>query len=70
MSKLEPIRAYLYPVLVAGVALLVAYGIVDDGQAAVWVALGAALLGAGTVGIEAARSKVSPVDRKAPKHTE
>jgi hypothetical protein len=56
----EPVRAYLYPVLLAVVGVLVGYGIIEQTQAALWIALGAALLGVPAV--ESARSKVTPVE--------
>jgi hypothetical protein len=56
----EPVRAYLYPVLLAVVGVLVGYGIIEQTQAALWIALGAALLGVPAV--ERARSKVTPVE--------
>lgn len=55
----EPVRAYLYPILVAIIGVLVAYGIIDSEQAAVWTAVGVAVLG--VAGVETARSKVTPV---------
>lgn len=54
----EPVRVYLYGVLVAIVAVLVGYGVLDGSQAALWLALGSALLAVPAV--EAARSRVSP----------
>lgn len=54
----EPVRVYLYPVLTAAVAVLVGYGVVDEEQASLWIALGTAVLGVG--GTEVARSQVSP----------
>lgn len=56
----EPVRTYLYPVLIAVVALLVGYGILEQEQGALWIGLGAALLGVPAV--EKARSKVTPVE--------
>lgn len=56
----EPVRLYLYSVLTVGVAILVAYGLVDDSTASLWSALGAAVLAVPAV--EAARSKVTPVE--------
>ena len=56
----EPVRVWIYSVLVALVAVLVAYGVIDSEQAPLWIALGAAVLG--VAGTEAARAKVTPVD--------
>ena len=58
--RAEPLRIYLGGVLAALVAVLVAYGIIDGDQAPLWIALGTAVLGIG--GVEAARSRVTPVD--------
>jgi hypothetical protein len=41
----EPVRVRLYAITAAVVAILVAYGVVDDSTAALWLALGAAALG-------------------------
>lgn len=38
-------RARLYGITIAVIALLVGYGILDDGQAPLWLALAAAILG-------------------------
>lgn len=55
----QPVRAYLYGVLVPGEALAVAYGLVSDNTGALWLALGAAVLVVPAA--EAARAKVTPV---------
>lgn len=55
----EPVRAYLYGLLVPGEALAVSYGLINDSQGSLWLGIGAALLL--VPGIEAARSKVTPV---------
>lgn len=57
----EPVRARLYLVVVAIVALLVAYGLVAGAIAPLWLALAAAALG--VPGVESARSRVSPIGR-------
>lgn len=54
----EPVRLYIYGTIAPVVGVLVAYGIVDSAKAALWIALGTAILGVG--GTEIARSKVSP----------
>jgi hypothetical protein len=59
LIKSEPVRVYLYGVLLAGLAVLVGVGIVDDATALLYAALGAAVLGIPAV--EIARSKVTPV---------
>jgi len=41
-------RGYLYRVLTAAVPIATVYGIVQDSTAALWLALGAAVLGTGT----------------------
>lgn len=55
----QPVRAYLYGVLVPGEALAVSYGLVSDNQGALWLALGAAALVVPAA--EAARQRVTPV---------
>ena len=49
VSWLTPeVRRYLYGVLTALVPILIAYGVIDAQQAALWVALALAILGLGT----------------------
>lgn len=55
----QPVRVYLYGVLVPGEALAVSYGLLTDNQGALWLALGAAVLV--VPGVEIARAKVTPV---------
>lgn len=55
----QPVRAYVYGVLVPGEALAVSYGLVTGDQAALWMALAAAVLV--VPGAEVARAKVTPV---------
>jgi len=43
----EATRAWIYRVLVAAVPVLIAYGVLDEATAAVWVGLAAAVLGIG-----------------------
>lgn len=43
----EAVRAYIYSVLVAAVPLLIGYGILSAEEAAVWLGLGASVLGLG-----------------------
>lgn len=63
-QETEPVRLYLYGVLVPLVALLVALGVVQTDQALLWLAVGAAVLGVPAV--ERARSLVdSPATRAA-----
>jgi hypothetical protein len=54
----QPVRSYLYGVLVPGEALAVSYGLVSDNQGALWLALGAAALVVPAA--EAARARVTP----------
>lgn len=58
-NKLEPVRSYVYTLLVPVLAILVFYGIVSDLAAPLWIALGTAVLGVPAV--ELARSRVRPV---------
>lgn len=47
-SWLTPkIRAWIYGVLLTGIPLLIAYGVLDEQNAPLWVALAAAVLGQG-----------------------
>ncbi|HEY9337579.1 MAG TPA: hypothetical protein VIQ79_24275 [Kribbella sp.] len=54
----QPVRSYLYGVLVPGEALAVSYGLVSGNQGALWLALGAAVLVVPAA--EAARARVTP----------
>lgn len=54
----EPVRAYLYGMLGPAAGLAVTYGAVSGNEAALWVALAAAVLVPG--GVELARRKVTP----------
>jgi hypothetical protein len=53
LGDTEPVRRALYPIVVAVVALLVAYGLLDAERVPLWLALAVAVLGIG--GTEAAR---------------
>lgn len=44
-------RQWLYVIMTALVPILVAYGVVDNADAALWVALAAAVLGTGTAAL-------------------
>lgn len=57
--RLQPVRAYLYGVLVPGEALAVTYGLVSANRGALWLALGAAVLVVPAA--ELARAKVTPL---------
>lgn len=54
LGDTEPVRRALYPVVVAVVALLVAYGLIDAETVPLWLALAVTVLGIG--GTEAARA--------------
>lgn len=54
----QPVRTYLYGLLLPGEALAVAYGLVSEDRGALWLALGAAVLV--VPGVELARAKVTP----------
>ena len=45
----EPVRLYVYGVIVPALALLVGYGVLSASTAALWAALGAAVLAVPTV---------------------
>lgn len=59
---MEPVRRYLYGLLVPLAAVLVAYGIVDNESAPLWIALATAVLGVPAV--ESARSRVTPTGKE------
>lgn len=59
--KREPVRAAIYPIGVLVVAYLAQRGVVDSDTKDFILALTVAVLGA--LGVEVARSKVSPVDK-------
>jgi len=63
----EPIRRYLYGLLVPALAILVAYGVIDESSVALFTALGAAVLVPG--GVEAARRKTTPTPKAKPDAT-
>lgn len=49
LAWLNPrVRTWLYGILTCVVPLLIAYGVLDEATAALWVALGGAVLGLGT----------------------
>jgi hypothetical protein len=54
----EPVRAYLYGLLFPGAALAVAYGLVAEDKASLWIAFGGVVLVPGAA--ELARAKVTP----------
>lgn len=56
----EPVRLYLYGVLVAGEALAAAYGVVSANLGALWLGLGAAILVVPAA--EVARARVTPTE--------
>ena len=57
------VRAWLYRISLAVIALLVAYGLVGEGEAAQWALLAAALLGMGDAAVATANTrKAKPVD--------
>lgn len=55
----EPVRAWLYRVTLAIIAIAGTYGVVDEAAAPMWVALAAALLGSG---VAAANTTTKPQD--------
>lgn len=57
----EPVRAAIYPIILLIVGFLTARGVVDGETGAFILALAALILGA--VGVEVARSKVTPDDK-------
>jgi hypothetical protein len=61
LDKYEPVRRYLYSLLIPLSALLVTYGFVSENTVSTWIGFVTAVLGVGTV--EAARGHVTPVSR-------
>lgn len=58
----ERTRAYLYRVLLAAVPLLILSGAIDASSAALWVALGASVLGLGTATANTSTKRQAPAD--------
>ena len=56
----EPVRTYLYAVVVAALVLLNGYGLVADDKVVLWGNLALVVF---VPAVEAARSRVSPVHR-------
>lgn len=67
-SAAEPVRLYLYAVLVPALAVAIGYGLLTGAQAALWLALAAAVLGVPAT--EAARARVSPAATPRPQPVE
>lgn len=57
----EPVRLYLYGLLMPAAAIAAAYGLATGEQLALWLGLGAAVLL--PVGTERARSRVTPASQ-------
>lgn len=53
----EATRAWIYRVLTAVVPILIAYGVLDEQVAPLWVALGAAVLGTGLAAANTSTSR-------------
>ena len=62
LAKSEPVRLYLYSVVIPLLALLVGFGVVDANQTALILGLAGAVLAIPAV--EVARSKVTPYTLK------
>jgi hypothetical protein len=58
----EANRAWLYRVLLAAVPLLILSGAIDASSAALWVALGASVLGLGTATVNTSTKRQPPED--------
>jgi len=56
----EPVRLYLYSLMLPGAALAVVYGVATTEQATSWVAAAAAVLGVGVPAVEGVRARVTP----------
>jgi len=59
----EPVRLYLYGLLVPAAGLAVLYGLLSAEQAAGWLVVAGAALGVGVPAVELARSRVQPLAR-------
>lgn len=55
----EHVRAYIYRILVVALPLLIAYGVVDEQNAALWLALAGAVL---STGLAAVNTSTKPPD--------
>lgn len=62
----EPVRLYMYGILVPLAGVLVFYGLLTEQSAPLWIALLNAVIG--VPAIETARSLVSPVDPDSGRH--
>jgi hypothetical protein len=60
-SKFEPVRSYLYTLVVPVLAVLVYFGAVQNDAVQLWVSVAAAVLG--LTGTEIARARVTPTVR-------
>lgn len=57
LERTETQRQYLYNVLTFLVPVLIAYGVIQADQAALWLGLGAAVLGTGTAAVVLKRQR-------------
>lgn len=55
------VRQWLYGVMTVAVPILISIGVIDANQAALWLALGAAVLGTGTATVAVAAQRKSGV---------
>lgn len=53
-------RKWLYGVLIAAVPLLIVYGVIEDAQAPLWIALVGAVLGNATAAAHTPRERTPP----------
>lgn len=60
-NKFQPVRSYLYTLLVPVIALLVWRGVVSGDEATLWVGIATAVLGVPAV--EVVRAKVTPTTK-------
>lgn len=61
LHESNPVRLYVYSLLVPVLAVLVAFGVVDATQVPLYIALGTAILGVAAT--ETARSAVTPTKK-------
>lgn len=56
----KAVRAYIYRIVTAAAPLLVAYGVVQESQVPMWIALAAAVLGTGTAALNTSTKDTPP----------
>ena len=65
MNLSEPTRAYIYRTLLALQPVAVAYGLLTDNLAALWINVAAAVLGIGLATANTSTKTLTPLEREA-----